>query len=103
MGGREDHSPCVESHHTTRACTKTCCGDVVGNVDIFDASGPKLSKEPAHNIDNLTTAVSSLQFHHEGELLVAASQSKKNQFRLIHTGAASVFPNWPTQQSPLQR
>lgn len=74
-----------------------------GNVDIFDASGPKLSKEPVKSIDNLVTRVGCVRFHPNGELLMAASRMKQDALKMVHVGAGTVFPNWPTGRTPLNR
>jgi len=77
-------------------------GLMSGNVDCFDLSGPKLPKKPSYTVDNLTTRVTSLKFHNSGELLAAASHSKKEQLKLVHTGTMTVFKDWPTRTTPLK-
>jgi U3 small nucleolar RNA-associated protein 18 len=78
-------------------------GTVSGNIDLYDLSRPQLSSEPYTSIDNLTTMVTSLAFHPEGEVLLGASKFKKDQLRLIHSATATVFQNWPTAKTPLNR
>mmetsp|Transcript_112520 Transcript_112520/g.363388 ORF Transcript_112520/g.363388 Transcript_112520/m.363388 type:complete len:519 (+) Transcript_112520:116-1672(+) len=78
-------------------------GTSSGNIDIFDTSGPKLPTEPTHSVGNLTTSVRGLCFHHEGELLAAFSREKKDQLKLVHAETATVFQNWPTSVTPLNR
>merc|ERR1712061_438498 len=78
-------------------------GTASGNTDLFDASGPKLPKEPTSSISNLTTAVTSLRFHHGGEMLAAASKFSKDQLKLVHAGSSTVFATWPTDRTPLQK
>jgi len=80
-------------------------GTASGFVDLFDLSGPKISEKPVNSIQNLTTAVTGLQFHTGGELLVAASKFNQNQnaLKLVHTNTGTVFRNWPTFKTPLQK
>eukprot|EP00746_Dinoflagellata_sp_MGD_P003133 gnl/MRDRNA2_/MRDRNA2_106099_c0_seq1.p1 gnl/MRDRNA2_/MRDRNA2_106099_c0~~gnl/MRDRNA2_/MRDRNA2_106099_c0_seq1.p1 ORF type:complete len:508 (+),score=108.87 gnl/MRDRNA2_/MRDRNA2_106099_c0_seq1:92-1615(+) len=76
-------------------------GTSSGTIDLLDISGPSLPSQPFKSIDNLTTTVTSLQFHGKGEVLLGASKWKKNSMRMAHSGTWTVFPNWPTKQSPL--
>jgi len=78
-------------------------GTGTGNLDLFDVSGPAMPKEPTHSIGNLTTAVTGLRFHHEGELLVACSRRKRDAMKLVHATTATVFENWPSERTPLER
>lgn len=91
-------------------------GTASGNVDFYDlgaggSSGSfggatglgKLSKEPFRTMDNLTTRITSLQFHHESELMLAASNHEKDALKVLHTASSTVFENWPTQRTPLRR
>lgn len=94
---------CLALSRTTTYAPRPCLavGTTSGNIDLFDLAGPKLPKEPTSSVGNLTTSISKLQFHRSGEVLVAASQQKKDALRLIHSGTARVFPNWPTNKTPL--
>merc|ERR1740117_459995 len=78
-------------------------GTASGNIDMYDLSQPQLSSEPARSIGNLTTMVTSLSFHPEGELLLGASKFKKDSLRLMHCATGSVYQNWPTLKTPLNR
>merc|ERR1712003_478241 len=78
-------------------------GTASGNIDVFDVGGPRISKEPIKSIPNLVTFVDSMRFHHSGELLVAASRDKVDALKVVHMGTGTVFPNWPTSRTPLQR
>jgi len=78
-------------------------GTASGNIDLYDTSGPKLSAEPFQTIGNLTTAVTTLKFQPQGELLLGASKFKKDSLRLMHCATASVYQNWPTAKTPLNR
>merc|ERR1712039_185885 len=78
-------------------------GTASGNIDFFDVSGPKLPKEPTSTVSNLTTCVTSMRFHHGGELLAAASSYNTDALKLVHAGSSTVFATWPTDRTPLQR
>jgi len=78
-------------------------GTATGNIDFFDASGPKLPKEPTSTVSNLTTSVTSMRFHHGGEMLAAASKFNKDALKLVHAGSSTVFATWPTDRTPLHR
>lgn len=78
-------------------------GTMSGNVDLFDAGAPKLSEAPFKSIDNLTTRISGVHFHPEGELLAEFSQFKKLSLRLVHMGTKTVYSNWPPLKSPMGR
>merc|ERR1711974_398222 len=60
-------------------------GSTSGYVDMFDLSGPKLAAKPTYSIGNLTTAVTGLRVHSEGEGLVAFSKLNNNGLKLVHT------------------
>lgn len=50
---------------------------------------------------NLTTGISQLNFNADGQMLLMASQAKKEALRVMHTSTCNVFPNWPTAGTPL--
>lgn len=74
-----------------------------GNIDFFDLSGPAIPSQPSRCVDNLTTNVTSIHFHHQGELVVAGSVMKQDALKLVHAGSGTVFQNWPTAKTPVQR
>jgi U3 small nucleolar RNA-associated protein 18 len=78
-------------------------GTASGNIDLYDLSRPKLRSEPEKSIGNLTTMVTSLRFHPQGELLLGASKFKKDSLRLMHCATTAVYQNWPTAKTPLNR
>lgn len=47
------------------------------------------------SVMNLTTKVTSMAFHPSGQLLVIASDEKKDQLKLVHLPTGSVYMNWP--------
>ncbi|CAE8741957.1 unnamed protein product, partial [Polarella glacialis] len=78
-------------------------GTSTGNIDLIDVSGPKMSGTPEHSIGNLTTRIDAIRFHPEGEVLAGCSRMKKGSLKLVHTATATVFQNWPTQKTPIER
>eukprot|EP00933_Yihiella_yeosuensis_P038666 TRINITY_DN32603_c0_g1_i4.p1 TRINITY_DN32603_c0_g1~~TRINITY_DN32603_c0_g1_i4.p1 ORF type:complete len:538 (+),score=117.57 TRINITY_DN32603_c0_g1_i4:77-1690(+) len=83
--------------------TMLAVGTSTGNIDLLDASTPKISGTPEYSIGNLTTRIDALRFHPEGELLGACSRMKKGSLKLVHMGTSSVFANWPTVKTPIER
>ncbi|PIL30830.1 hypothetical protein GSI_06998 [Ganoderma sinense ZZ0214-1] len=82
-------------------------GSKVGFVNVYGADAthggggggdrPKALK----TIGNLTTAITSLRFNHDSQLLAIASNVKKDSMRLIHLPSLTAFSNWPTSSTPL--
>lgn len=94
-------------------------GDGMGVVNVYSRpagllvplaaaqdSGEGLSTgratKPLKSLMNLTTAVDSLAFSHDSQLLLMGSRLKREGLRLVHLPSASVYANWPTSRSPLQ-
>ena len=77
----------------------------VYNSSAFYSPSPvqPVHLKPLKALGNLTTAVSSLTFNHDAQLMVMASSMKKDQLRLVHLPSCSVFQNWPTSSTPLGR
>lgn len=59
--------------------------------------------KPVRALDNLTTPTSHLAFSPDGQILCMASRWKHNALRLVHLPTCTVFKNWPTQKTPLDR
>lgn len=62
---------------------------------------PAATPSPLKTLMNLTTAVDSLLFSHDSQLLMMGSRLKKEGLRLVHMPSLSVYSNWPTSKSPL--
>ncbi|KAM7223252.1 WD40-repeat-containing domain protein [Rhypophila decipiens] len=58
---------------------------------------------PSRVLDQLTTAISTVRFSGDGQLLAFASEHKKDALRLVHLPSCTVYRNWPTDQTPLGR
>ncbi|CCL98939.1 uncharacterized protein FIBRA_00946 [Fibroporia radiculosa] len=88
-----------------RAGRHLAVGSRTGLVNVYGPEAslgsqtgrPKLLK----TIGNLTTSITSLRFNHDSQLLAMASNTKKDQMRLIHVPSLTAFSNWPTSSTPL--
>lgn len=60
-----------------------------------------MAARPLKTLLHLTTAVDSLAFNHDGQILALASRLKRDALRLLHVPTMTVFANWPTSKSPL--
>lgn len=78
-------------------------GTRTGNVDLFDLSQPHLTADPSWQVDNLTTSADTVRYHPQGEILAVASKWAPDSLRVVHLGSRTVFDNWPTTNTPLQR
>ncbi|KIK02674.1 hypothetical protein K443DRAFT_677402 [Laccaria amethystina LaAM-08-1] len=71
--------------------------------ESFSSDGFNLNAnpKPVKTIGNLTTAISTLRFNHDAQILAVASKEKKDSMRMIHLPTATSFSNWPTSSTPL--
>ncbi|KAH3681503.1 hypothetical protein WICPIJ_007526 [Wickerhamomyces pijperi] len=74
-------------------------GSSSGIVNIYDRT--KDIKSPLGTLDHLVTSISSLEFSHDGQMLVMASRAKVDSLRVVHLPSCKVFQNWPTSGTPL--
>lgn len=58
---------------------------------------------PHKTLLNLTTEITALAFNTDAQLLAMASQHKSNALRFVHLPSATVFSNFPKQNTPLSR
>ncbi|QRV91650.1 WD40 domain-containing protein [Ceratobasidium sp. AG-Ba] len=83
----------------------TAIGSKSGIVNVYDTpsarSPPDSSPVPLKTLPHLTTAVTSLRFNHDAQILASASKTKKDQLKLVHTKTLTTFANWPTSGTPL--
>jgi U3 small nucleolar RNA-associated protein 18 len=75
-------------------------GSTSGIVTIYNLVSEK-PHSPARTVYNLTTPITSLVFAPDGQMLVMASNGKRDQLRVVHIPGLKVFPNWPTSKTPL--
>ncbi|TFK48043.1 WD40 repeat-like protein [Heliocybe sulcata] len=77
-------------------------GSSTGFVNVYSRALSTSDKpKPLKTIGNLTTSISSLKFNHDAQVLAMASNTKKDQMRLIHLPSLTAFSNWPTSSTPL--
>lgn len=57
--------------------------------------------KPLKTVLNLSTAIDTLHFNHDGQMLVLASRLQRDALRVLHVPSMTVFSNWPTSKSPL--
>ncbi|KAK4047869.1 U3 snoRNP protein [Microbotryomycetes sp. JL221] len=90
---------------TDRSGQYTAIGSSTGIVNLYNPQSELPSagseRKAFKAIGNLTTSVSSMCFNHDSQLLALASRTNKDQLKLVHVPSASVYQNWPTQQTPL--
>ncbi|KAL8290055.1 hypothetical protein RQP46_002994 [Phenoliferia psychrophenolica] len=83
----------------------TAVASSTGIVNIYDPSTASTNqgaeRKALKAVGNLTTAVTSMKFNHDSQLLALASRTNKDQLKLVHLPSATVFANWPTQSTPL--
>ncbi|KAI1293415.1 U3 snoRNP protein [Mortierella claussenii] len=77
-------------------------GSKSGIVNIYDRTClTTRSPKTLRAIGNLTTAIHTMRFNHDSQILAISSKGRKDQLRLIHIPSLKVFPNWPTKGTPL--
>lgn len=90
-------------------------GSESGIVNIYDRQslqgggststpdGEPLVYKPRSTLQQLTTAVTTLVFSPDAQILAMASKNKPDALRLVHVPSFTVFRNWPTTATPLGR
>jgi len=78
-------------------------GSSFGILNIYDGPSMTTSEnpKPLKSLGNLTTTISTIRFNADSQLLAMASNTKKDQMRLIHLPSLTAFSNWPTSGTPL--
>ncbi|KAG7439545.1 WD40 repeat-like protein [Guyanagaster necrorhizus] len=82
-------------------------GSNTGLVNMYTAdaftggTSSTVHPKPTKTIGNLTTAISTLRFNHDAQLMAIASREKKDAMKLIHLPSLTAFSNWPTSSSPI--
>lgn len=56
---------------------------------------------PRKALGNLTTAITTMQYSHDAQLLALASRNKKDALRVVHVPTLQTYANWPTAGTPL--
>jgi len=78
-------------------------GTQSGIVDVFDSSGSTLSNTLLKSVNNITTAITSLCFHPNSEILAFGSSIEKKSLRLLHVPTLTAFQNFPDTNSMMKR
>ncbi|KAJ6612263.1 WD40-repeat-containing domain protein [Mycena sp. CBHHK59/15] len=84
-------------------------GSNTGLVNVYgsesfrheDTASFTAQPNPIKTIGHLTTAISTLRFNHDAQVMAVASKEKKDAMRLIHLPTLTSFSNWPTSSTPL--
>ncbi|KAJ1567133.1 U3 snoRNP protein, partial [Nowakowskiella sp. JEL0078] len=74
-----------------------------GIVNVYSLADCQETSQPTplKSIMNLTTSVSSVNFHPDSQLLAIASRAKKDSLKLVNLNTMSVYAKWPTANTPL--
>ncbi|WVQ70415.1 uncharacterized protein L199_008642 [Kwoniella botswanensis] len=92
----------------------TAIGSTTGIVNIYNSTSlaspssstskfTEFSPEPYKSLEQLTTSITSMAFHPSNEVLVTASEAKKDLLKMYHLPSGTAFSNWPTPATPLGR
>lgn len=79
-------------------------GNTMGIVTIYKFQDLLCQDQhvvPLKSLMNLTTAITSLQWHPSSEMLAFASDAANNGLRLVHFPSLRVFSNFPDSRMPL--
>lgn len=77
-------------------------GTDAGILHVFSFDSLKTQyPKPLFSKMNLTTKIDTVVFNSTGELIVFGSSGKKDSMRILHVGSQKVYPNWPTQNTPI--
>ncbi|KAJ7352501.1 WD40-repeat-containing domain protein [Mycena albidolilacea] len=71
------------------------------SFEHLDSASFATQPKPVKTIGHLTTAISTLRFNHDAQVMAIASREKKDALRLIHLPTLTSFSNWPTSSTPL--
>lgn len=79
-------------------------GSKTGLVNVYGSDSTILgtgAPKPLKTIGNLTTAITSMCFNQDTQILALSSKNKKDQLKMVHLPSLTVFANWPTSATPL--
>lgn len=71
------------------------------HVSVGAGAGGCAVRTATATIENLVTAIRTLEFSPDAQVLVVASSVQRDALRLVHVPSFSVFRNWPTAATPL--
>ena len=78
----------------------------MGIVNLYDQrvlERDNTQPKPFKTFGNLTTTIDQIKFNHDSQLMAYSTSETKNQLKVVHTGTGSVFGNWPTERTPLNK
>ncbi|KAI8808686.1 WD40-repeat-containing domain protein [Cladochytrium replicatum] len=78
-------------------------GSKSGIVNIYSGADCHSSErpKPLKSIPNLTTSIHQLRFHPDSQILAISSRARKDSLRMLNLPSMRVYPNWPTERTPL--
>ncbi|KAF9051089.1 WD40 repeat-like protein [Hymenopellis radicata] len=80
-------------------------GSNTGLVNVYESDSFAKNREgqpkTKKTLGNITTAISSMTFNHDAQLMAIASKEKKDSMKLIHFPSLTAFGNWPTSSTPV--
>lgn len=96
---------CIRNTGLAVSGTQVASASASGIVNIHnrwrkDSVGGCTGK-PLRALENLVTAVDTLQFSPDGSMLCMASKMQKDALRMVDIPSLSVYSNWPTSRTPL--
>ena len=123
----DDGALTVSSLATSPCGTRMSTGSNSGIVNVYDCSGfsgwssgniekcisqrkssftlqglqRETRQKPIRALTNLTTAVDTMTFNCDGQMLAVSSRLKRDSLRLVHVPSCTVFSNWPSSKTPL--
>lgn len=76
-----------------------------GYVNLYNRKGlfSEANPKPFKSFGHLTTRANIIKFNHDSQLMAIASASKNKELKMVHLPSGRVFPNWPTERSPIKR
>jgi len=70
-------------------------------ASMAEGSISSAAPKPIRGLMNLTTAPTTIAFNHDSQMMVTASNKKKDALKVYHLPSATAFSNWPTSSTPL--
>ncbi|KDN52530.1 WD40 repeat-like protein [Tilletiaria anomala UBC 951] len=98
---RYDGSDLLSNPGSVDFNTASAAADDAGLKVIRGKSDGAISIAASKTLENLTTALTTMRFNPDGQVMAMASRNKKDAMRLVHFPSMRVFSNWPTSGTPL--
>lgn len=76
-----------------------------GYVNLYNRKGllSETNPKPFKSFGHLTTRANIIKFNHDSQIMAIASATKNKELKMVHLPSGKVFPNWPTERSPIKR